>query len=52
MQKDEVELLNSITDLSDNQLFLLSKPTTPQQSFLHLFGHRHLASKLIFSQNI
>lgn len=30
----------------------MDKPDTPQQAFLHLFGHRHLLSKTIFNKNL
>ena len=38
--------------LRENQLYLLTTPSTPQQQFLHLFAHRHLFTHRMYHKNI
>lgn len=52
MRKDELELLENIDKLTLNQIYLLETPRTPQQDFLHLFGHRTLVARSLFHRNL
>jgi hypothetical protein len=52
MRKDEAELLDNIDKLTISQYYLLERPHSPQQQFLHLFAHRTLVAKGMFHRNL
>ncbi len=45
-------MLGCVQKLETDQLLLMGTPETPQQQFLHLFGHRHLLEKKMIHKNL